>query len=265
MTLYRFCIDESGNHQYPTANWSSRAWKKIENRYLSLTGVIIENQHYQEVILPRMRDIKSLIAPDSGNLPVLHLSEIMHYKGFYNKLKKQPELEKQLYEQLLNLLHISKFTVCTAVMDKITRFRRNGQAAGHPYNLTFIALLESCVHFLHANGTRGDVMPEARGGKYDRELEAEYRKFYQYGTKTMSAKHIQTVLTSRKLKMRKKAGWMGLELADLLALSSKLDVLHSFGQLDKIHNDFYRRIANAIQDKYYSSNSKIKGFGKKFI
>ena len=265
---YRFCIDESGTHQDPNPqdDWSNKDWYKLANRYLSLTGVIIDNQHYQEVILPRVRGIKLLVAPNPDRLPILHMSEIVHYKGPYIKLKKRPELEKQFHKQILNLLHISKFTVCTVVMDKITRLKQESQVAGQLYNLAFIALLESYVHFLHANGAKGNVMAEARGGKYDKDLEAKYRHFYQHGTESMSAEYIQSVLTSGKIKIRRKTEAIaGLEIADLLTQSSKLDVLQSFRRLDKIRNDFYRRIAHIIQGKYYSSNSKIKGFGKKFI
>ena len=266
MALYRFYIDESGNHQYPTNTWSNKYWNKIKNRYLSLTGVIIENQHYEECILSQMNNIKLLIAPNSDNLPILHVSEIAHYEGLYRKLKEQPELEKQFHEQILKLLRLSEFTACTVVMDKKTYFRQHGQIARPSYNLTFVALLESYVHFLHANGVRGDVMAEARGGHYDKELKAEYRQFYQNGTDSMSAEYIQAVLTSKDIKIQWKAEAIaGLEIADLLSLSSKLDVLRSFGRLDKIHQDLYRRIARAIRNKYYSNNLQIKGFGKKFI
>jgi hypothetical protein len=72
MSLYGLYIDESGSHSYPTKDKNNMA-----RRYLSLTGVIIENGYYREVIQPKVREIKLLVASDPDDLPILHREDIL--------------------------------------------------------------------------------------------------------------------------------------------------------------------------------------------
>ena len=257
----RLYADESGTHHYPTTDWDNPA-----KRYFALTGVAFDSHYYQTIIQPKVRAIKLLIASDPDYLPILHRADILNYEGDYSKLKDNPELQREFDKQILELLSDPGLVICTVVMDKTAHFQKYGQAARHPYHLASIVLLESYIHFLHANGLKGDVMAEARGGKYDRELEAEYRQFHQNGTQFMSTEYIQTALTSKDIKVRwKSEAIAGLEIADLLTLATKIDVLHTFGHIKSLDSNFQTRIIERIQGNYYQENGTSKGFGKKFL
>ena len=251
--------DESGDHQYPTVDWKYPA-----HRYLALTGVIIEEQYYYEVILSKIRKIKLLIASDPNNLPILHRREILAQTGDYLKLR-QPDVREQFDKQVLELLSDSGLVICTVVLDKTSHWRRYGELAYHPYHYASTVLFGKYTHFLNQHDARGDVMAEARGNQEDKALGIEYEKFYQNGTKFITADCIQQVLTS-KLKIRRKSEAIaGLEIADLLTLATKIDVLHTFGHIKSLDSNFQTRIIERIQGNYYQENGTSKGFGKKFL
>lgn len=127
-------------------------------------------------------------------------------------------------------------------------------------------MLERYVKFLKYNNSRGDVMAEARGKKEDHKLKEVYSEFYANGTFFAKPADIQTRLTSNKIKIKSKTHLIqGLEFADLIALSSKQDVLHSCGAMDNLDNNFTKQVIKTIQPKYYKGATGPRGNGKKFL
>lgn len=98
------------------------------------------------------------------------------------------------------------------------------------------------------------------------ELKKVYSDFYDKGTGYRSPVVVQRTLSSRELKMKRKVDQVnGLELADLLAIPTKLDVLEAYGKTARQDN-FNWKIVNAIQGKYFKNwAGKVKGYGKKII
>lgn len=106
-----------------------------------------------------------------------------------------------------------------------------------------------------------------RGRKEDNQLQAEYQRFYTAGTNFVEPDIIQSRLTSSKLKIKCKDGIAGLELADLLVLASKLDVMMVNSKADTVNSKFMQQLIPHMQAKYYRdlSSGKIEGYGKKMI
>ena len=260
---YRLYIDESGSYNYPTKNWNNPS-----QRYLSLTGVIIESVYYGVKIQPAIKNIKSLVTVDPDEPPILHREDIRGCNGNFSMLKEKPKLKEKFDQLMLELLESYSFKICTVVLDKKSHLERYQDSARNPYHYSLAMLLERYVHFLHSVKSRGDVMVEARGGKEDKKLEEEYRQFYSKGTYYLSPHYIAEVITSNSIKVkRKRQAIAGLEIADLLTLPTKIDVLNCYGVIKKLDSNFQTKIIGKIQDKYLtgSGTKESKGHGKKFI
>lgn len=69
------------------------------------------------------------------------------------------------------------------------------------------------------------------------------------------------------LTLKPKDSIAGLELADLIVLASKLDVLLISSKAERINSKFMQQLIPRIQPKYYRNRltGKISGYGKKMI
>ena len=215
-------VDESGTPKYPKGN---QLWETC----LGLTGVIISSEEYERSLQPRIARLKRILTDDLDNLPILHREEIAQKVGIF-KLLANPETEVSFNAELLSLFREVDFTICCAVIDKQAH-KDTYYNPTHPYHYCLEILLERYTDFLNKKNAIGDVMAESRGGTEDMKLKDEYSGFYQKGNEYRSKMLVQKVLTSKEIKMKKKTEMInGLELADLLAVPTKLDVLASYGK-----------------------------------
>ncbi len=259
MTKFRLYIDESGTHNYSQS-------EDLKSRYLGLTGIFVDFESNEKVLQPRLLKLKKMLSDDPDYLPIFHREDIVAKRGHFKKLN-DPLVEIEFNKELISLIRDLKFTICAIVLDKKSHLNVYQQSALHPYHYCLTVLLERYTHFLETRG-RGDVLAESRGEKEDNSLKEVYQDFYTQGTHFRSPTYVQKFLTSREIKIRKKTDFTGgLEFADLLELATKLDVLHTFGVLKSLNDNFAKIIINSIQDKYYKGGfyNKIDGYGKKLI
>lgn len=220
MARYRLYIDESGDHTYSNLNHPSY-------RYLSLTGVIIETTYYRDNLRPGLESLKQQHFPHSPDDPVvLTRSQMISRKGPFGILK---DVGKKIAwgTAFLNFLNSLTFQIITVTIDKQDHLGQYGTAAYHPYHYCMSLMLERYVGFLkYSTGGRGDVLAESRGKTEDLLLRKEYQNIWQFGTYFHSGGEFQQFLTSKELKLKKKEhNIAGLQLADLLAAPSKMDIL----------------------------------------
>jgi hypothetical protein len=262
MALYRLYIDEVGNHDMTHADDPNQ-------RFLSLTGVILESSYTLRVLKPEMDQIKRDFFQRDPDEPV-----ILHRKEMINKLPpfsslNDPEVKERFNMVLLNFLDRWDYKVITVVLDKKTHRDLYQVWHFHPYHYCLAVLLERYLLYLHYSDNRGDVMVESRGGKEDRMLKESYARHYQDGTDNISPDRWQERLTSKELKVKpKKANIAGLQLADMIAHPSRREVLldHQFIEDDRrIFGDEICKILR--RDKYYRNlrTGNINGYGKKVL
>ncbi len=259
-------IDESGDHKY------HQNYNGIKDRYLSLTGFIISNKESLNSLDLKVREIQRMFAIDPDSFPVLHLEDIIASKGDFAILhdeKQKEEFNKKIVELYENV----DFKIVTVTINKEEHFAKYGQSALHPYHYTISVLMERYIIFLESVGGKGDVMVEARGKTEDRLLESIYSEFCNSGNQFFSSSRIITSVTSKNLKIKnKKAEHAGLQMADMLALPSKIDILFSFGILKNLSENFNKKIINILQSKYLCKEVvqnkqcvNVKGWGKKLL
>ena len=265
----RLYIDEVGTPNY------SADFSKIDQRYLSLTGIAANLGEVKTLISPGLDSFKTEFLGDShhpDNPVVLHRSEIVRKKGTY-RILEDGGVAEQWEKDFLKLLEDSPITCITVVHDKKSHVDRYGDAAFHPYHFSLAVIMERYVRFLRDNSSRGDIMAESRGKVEDRNLAAEYQRIYLRGTYYTPAIEFRTYLTSRELKLKPKTKNIScLQLADLVAHPIRHEILRTYGRCEDLSSDFAKEICKLLneKDKHFQAADRggtvrVHGFGKVFL
>ena len=257
MTKYRLYIDETGNSDLKSS-------MNPNERFLSLTGVIIGLPYVQETMHPQMEALKARHFNSHPDEPViLHRKELVNQKPPFRVLR-DIDVEYAFNQDLLRCLREWEYNVITVCIDKknhvetYTTWRRN------PYHYCMAVLLERFNYWLNRRNAKGDVMAESRGGREDKRLKEEFRDLWTNGTQFVESSQFQRSLTSRELKVKpKSANITGLQLADLIAHPSRSEILEEQGLLERGLGTFARQIVTILAEKYDRNGDRL--YGKKFI
>ena len=247
MLEYRLYVDESGDHIL-------FGWPQQNNRFFGLTGIIIESGKYRLNTQPQLEALKQEFFPhDPNGKPVILVrNSIIRYEKHFWRLKDLQTREK--WEQSIIKFFQQHITqIFTVVMDKQTHLDRYGEETYDPYHYCFTVLLERYRGWLSAITERkGDILVESRDKKLDRTLKALYQEIYNNGTDYLTGQEVRDYLTSKEVKLKKKdANIAGLQLADLLANPSKIDILLEHKcQLQNLPSAMTHRINEAVRTKY---------------
>lgn len=262
MALYRIYIDEVGNHDLTHADDPNQ-------RFLSLTGVILESRYTLETLQPEMNNLKQTFFQRDPDEPIIfHRKELINKRPPFHPLRN-PIIEQQFNTDLLLALARWNYRVITVVIDK--RAHRDQYAIWHyhPYHYCLAVILERFVLFLHYNNHYGDVMVESRGGQEDSKLKDSYARLYRQGTDHIPSERWQERLTSSQLKLKpKSANIAGLQLADLIAHPSRREILLENRLIVDSRDTFGDQICAILrQSKYHrhGRTGQIEGFGKKLL
>lgn len=262
MALYRIYVDEVGNHDLIHADDPNQ-------RFLSLTGVILESQYTLGVLQPEMDQLKREFFQRDPDEPVIfHRKKLVNKRPPFHPLR-DPQIEQEFNTALLMALARWEYYVVTVVIDKKEHRDQYQVWHHHPYHYCLQVLLERFVLFLHYRGRRGDVMVESRGGKEDRKLKDSYARLYRHGTDNIPPTRWQEWLTSCELKVKPKiANIAGLQLADIIAHPSRREVLIEYQLIVDNRSTFGDQICAILrQSKYLRDRrtGRIEGYGKKLL
>jgi hypothetical protein len=262
MALYRIYVDEVGNHDLTHADDPNQ-------RFLLLTGVILESEYTLRVLQPEMDQLKrDFFQRDPDEPVILHRKELVNRRPPFQPLR-DPETEQRFNNALLAALAHWDYQVITVVMDKKAHRDRYVVWRYHPYHYCLAVLLERFVLFLHYGNHRGDLMVESRGGKEDSKLKDSYARLYEQGTDNIRPERWQARLTSCELKAKpKSANIAGLQLADLIAHPSRREVLLEHKLVQDDRDTFGDRISAILRGNKYLRNrwtGQIEGYGKKLL
>lgn len=262
MTLFRIYIDEVGNHDLAHAD-------NPNERFLSLTGVIVTRDTMKEIITPALNKLKADFFQSDPDEPViLHRKDIVKKQGPFRILQDQGK--KDAFDNaLLVSLRNWDYAVTTVVIDKLAHRDQYVTWQYHPYHYCLKVLLERFLLHLEQYQGRGDVMIESRGGNEDRKLKKSYSRLFEEGTEYVAKDRLQTRLTSRELKVKPKAANVsGLQIADLIAYPSRREILQEKGFLTMEKQTFSDEICRILGENKYLRNARtgeIWGYGKKML
>ncbi len=258
---YRLYIDEVGN-----SGLSARLQHPNE-RYLSLTGVIIELHHVDSVVAPQLEGLKRQYFKTHVDEPlILHRKELVNRRYPFHELN-DPNTEKAFNGDLLGLMRVFEYTVITVIIDKHEHLQRYKVWHYDPYHYCQEVLLERYVLWLEKEDAVGDVMAESRGGREDRRLKDSFNRIWREGTRYVSAILFAARLTSQQLKVKTKANNIaGLQLADLIAHPSFKYILCR-RQKTAQPQTFGTQIAQILVGSKYllSPSGTLEGWGSKWL
>ncbi len=254
---FRMYVDEVGN---PDLEGSDDP----NHRFLSLTGVIIGLEQVEQVVHPQMEALKRRFFRSHPDEPViLHRKELVSANHPFESLR-DPRQRQRFDAELLSLLEAWEYSVISVCLDKKRHRETYTVWRYDPYHYCMALLLERYALLLQRHGSQGDVLAESRGGQEDRRLKQSFARLWEQGTDFVAPALLQASLTSKQLKVKPKANNVaGLQLADLLALPSRNEILQERGLLTKRLAPFVETIIDVLQHKYNRVGGRI--VGKKFI
>lgn len=262
MSLHRLYIDEVGNHDMEHVVHPNQ-------RFLGLTGVMVDSDQMRRIIQPQMNQLKIRFFQSDPDEPVIfHRKELVNKRPPFDVLLDS-EVENKFNSALLDSLSQWDYRVVTVVIDKKAHREQYRVWRYHPYHYCMAVLLERYVLWLETIDSRGDVMVESRGGVEDSKLKDSYVRLCREGTDFVDVVRWQARLTSRELKVKpKSANIAGLQLADLIAHPSRQEILVDENMMQDDRQTFGRKISEILRAQKYLRNPRtgeVKGYGKKML
>ncbi len=254
---YRIYIDEVGNPDLDSS-------ENPNHQFLSLTGIILELGYAASVVHPQMEALKNKYFQTHPDEPIIfHRKEMVNAHTPFETLA-DPSIRDAFDAELLHFMAEWQYTVITVCLDKKRHKETYSIWRYDPYHYCLAVLLERFVYFLNRKDACGDAMAESRGGKEDRRLKDSFERLWQNGTDYAAPEQFQGRFTSRQLKVKTKANNIaGLQLCDLIAHSSRNEILQEQHIFTGKILPFGQRIVEILQEKYDREGQRC--FGKKFI
>lgn len=258
---YRLYIDESGDHTFKLA-------ESDNHRYLGLLGIWFDVEGPYRDFARSLAALKAGIFgwhPDDEPL-CLHRKDIIERRRVFGRLR-DPELNRRFEEGLRKTIQDAHFRMACVVIDKASHRTKTYRELFHPYHYCLAALLERYAGWLHLHGAKGDLLAESRGRVEDQELMKAFEVTLQKGTRFHSPQQFQEVLTSKKIKLKKKEHAVpGLELADLLAYPFKREMVAE-RRGEEAPQDFSSALLDVARSRMncHVSSGRIAGYGKVWL
>jgi len=244
-------IDEVGNADLKNTQDENQ-------RFLSLSGVILSLLHIKDFLNPKIEMLKMKYFDSHPDEPIIfHRKEILNAKNPFQNLKDQ-SIRENFNKELLHLFEDCDFTLITVVIDKKEHNKQYYTVQDDPYHYCLAAIIERYLHFLERNNFIGDVMTESRGGKEDLRLKKSFKKLYNEGTQFIQKEKFESFLTSHELKIKLKSNNIsGLQLCDLVAHPSRREILLENNKIIDSRTDiFAEKICNTLKSKYDKLHGK---------
>lgn len=237
------------------------------HRYLSLSAVAMDQDCARDYAAPVLTAFKADIFKHDPDQPViLHRKDIMNRKGVFHALRDE-ETRKKFDAGIIRYLTDTKYTLITTVIDKQRMLEQKHWEEKHPYHYLMRILVEKYVQWLERQGDTGDIMPEMRQGKKDRELERAFASVRIWGADYVNAKRIKAAIPSKHLKFRSKDhNVTGLQICDLVAHPSDLCVRRQEGENIEL-GPFAQKIVPVLWNKKFDRSKwgTVKGYGTKYL
>jgi len=257
MSKFRIYIDEVGNNDLGSSN-------DPNHRCLSLTGLIFELDYVKNTLQPVIENLKEKYFGTHPDEPIiLHRKELVNKKFPFQSLK-DPNIESRFNDEFLKILTKLNFQIISVLIDKLDHSQKYATWKYDPYHYCMEVLVERYFFYLSAKGANGDVMIESRGGKEDIRLKKSFRKIMENGTHFINQEKLQSLVTSRELKVKPKMlNISGLQLADLIAHPARRFMFREYGIDEGKRYVFGDKIIEVIKSKFYAGKEGIEGYGIK--
>ena len=252
---YRLYFDETQDVQ--------AAKKGAKEKYVSLTGLIIQQDIHDQLITEQLKTLKQKIF--GGTSIVLHRHEIEGRRGKF-KILHDENLREKFRSEFAEMVENIPATVITVSVNKLALDPKKWSYG--PYDYALLELLEQFVLWLDRNDSYGDVVGEMSERKQDGQLRRAFRRFYENGTASLKQNVIQRRLISVKPRVEdKKADIAALQIADMLAYPAHRNLMLS-KRGEPVPRDYWSSLVAILEESKYDRNAadkNIEGWGRKWL
>ncbi len=257
--MFRLFIDEFGHHDMKSSDDPNQ-------RYLGLAGIIMREAYASGDFTGKLNAIKQAIFGRSDF--TLHRREILDAAPAPFDVLKNDDTRKRFDDALIDLIETATYRVVTVIIDKKEHKAKYKVWHFQPYHYCLTVLLERYGLLLSANNSIGDVMAESREKKDNKQLSKAYRYIWRNGTDNLGSAFFQRWLSSREIKIKRKADNVaGLQLADLIANPSCRDLICTRNNTEMTAN-FGKKVVEILHRKKYRRSSPgglVVGWGTKWL
>lgn len=212
--------------------------------YFALGGYAISKEDYENVLIPKLSEIKKETMPNS-NLP-LHLYDMRkNINGF--EFLTDNKIRTKLYSGIKNLIKQLDITVFVASIDTNKYKNMYYNHINDVYDITLQTILENFVHFLIEKNATGSFFVESRNEKENKYLQICYYRLLTGGTLYIDSKTIMNKLSALSFPLKSDNN-LGVQLADFIPVSFLRQVT---GTKD------YMGLYNLFKQKLYKSNNEM--------
>lgn len=237
------------------------------HRYLSLSGVAMDQDYARDHATPGINTLKAILKHDPDQRVILHRKDIMNKGGVFKCLGDAAICEA-FDAGIVKFLDETDYALITVVIDKQRMLQQEHWQEKHPYHYLMKILVEKYAQWLERKKGTGDIMPEMRRGRKDRELQRAFASVRIWGSDYVNAKRITTAIPSKTLKFRaKEDNITGLQICDLVAHPSHMDVRQEYKH-PVVLGPFAQKIIPILRAKKYDRsrwNGSIVGYGVKYL
>lgn len=187
----------------------------VDNSYFCLAGFIISRKNYEELLIPKINDLKSNILKSPH--VVFHYRDIRQCAHDF-KILKNNKIRGDFWKELCDILSNIELTTLAAYID-VRDYRKNysKKIALNEYHVLFYEIMNSYIHYLSNNNGIGSIMLESRETSQNRSLQSLYSQFTQYGTNLYLPSTVQQYISTLNFNI-KKDNCIGLQIADMIPL-----------------------------------------------
>lgn len=258
---FRLFFDETGNGDLHAAE------KAPNERYLSITGIVMRQDHHDRYVTRRLNFLKAALLGSSPDKPVvLHRREIVRRRGPFAVLEDD-NVRREFDARLASLIAETVVTAFTVSIDKVAHKEKYRVWQASPYHYVTECLVERFVLWLEKHDCVGDVMGEARNPTHDLALRKSYGRLHRRGNAYVSADRFQARLTAGELRLVKKgADIAGIQIADSLAHPAHRAL--KFAALgEPSPEDYGTLLVRILERQIYDRHPQrgIVGFGTKWL
>lgn len=245
---YSMFIDDTGDVTSSTTNNPAQ-------RYASITGVIFDRKYLADTFEPSFRRVvgKHFGFDEAGKSPVLHRRKMISPPDQGPFACLRDDAKRAAWDKAcLDMMTRASYTVITICLDKVSFYYHHPKARLDVYETLIQNAVERYYYFLRSHGT-GDVVVESQNPGTDKAIKERFRSVIEGGTEHLSAAKLQAVFTSREINIEpKKAGFVGLQFADLIARPAFAHCRAVYVRDTSDLTAFARQIAPILEDyKFY--------------
>lgn len=211
------------------------------NPYLLLGGIIISRNDYKKVLIPSIQDTKSILG--NSNI-VFHYTDILKKQNGFKFLCSNAEMNTKFWDSLRKNVDKAEFKVITAYTNVKEYHNEYPEFSHDIYEILFSSVINSYIHFLTKNKTRGSIVFESREETQNKEIQKHYFNILQNGTNIYVPEAIDKYITITSFTVKEENS-IGLQIADMVAYNC---VRHINGY--KIRHFMWDILETKIYDGY---------------